>query len=79
MATIKNKYCPECGANQDRYLSVESAAEVFDLSVGAVRALIKRREVPFYKIGSRVRISFREFASQLVRYPSLREINDDGK
>ncbi|MCH7521097.1 MAG: helix-turn-helix domain-containing protein [Candidatus Marinimicrobia bacterium] len=56
---------------------MESAAEIFDLSVGAVRALIKRREVPFYKIGSRVRISFREFESQLVRYPSIHEINVD--
>lgn len=74
MSPSRNNYCPECGTSQDQYLSVESTAKMFDLSVAGIRSLIKRREIPFYKLGSRIRISYREFESQLIRYPSIREV-----
>ncbi len=78
MASTPPKYCPECGANSERYLSVKSAAVIFDHSEEAIRGMIKRREIPFYKRNSRVFVTYREFESLLVRYPSISEINAGG-
>ena len=81
-STVESKtstrYCPECGASRDRYLSVKSAARIFDHTEEAVRDMIKRREIPFYKRNSRVFVTYREFENLLVRYPSINEINADG-
>ena len=70
-------YCAKCGSNKERYLSVSSAALTFGCSEEAICGMIKRREIPFYKIGRRIRLSYTELKQQLVRYPSLSEIIDD--
>ena len=66
----KKAFCANCGSIQERYMSVETAAAMFDLTKNAVRGLIRRREIHFVKLGSRVRILYTEMASQLKHYPS---------
>ncbi|MCH7574661.1 MAG: helix-turn-helix domain-containing protein [Candidatus Marinimicrobia bacterium] len=74
MTVSSNKYCTHCGANQERFLSVKSAAVIFDHSEDAIRAMIKRRDIPFYKRESRIYIKYGEFEELLIRYPSESEI-----
>ena len=57
------------------YLSIKSAARRFDLTDVAVRSMIKRREVSYYKLGSRVRLEAKEFKRMLIKYPSVDEIS----
>lgn len=66
-------YCPYCGGHTERYLSVRTAAATFDLTEEAVRGMIKRREIPFFKLGSRVRLRVTDLNSALVRYPAADE------
>lgn len=58
----------------ERYLSVQTAAAVFDLTEEAVRGMIKRREIPFFKLGTRIRLRYDDLKSALVRYPSTNEL-----
>lgn len=74
MAAVQHKYCPECGGTHERYMSIATAAQVFDLTDDAIRSMIKRRELPFYKIGKRVRLSYSEIRSLLIRHPSADEM-----
>ncbi len=53
---------------------MKSAAITFDHTEDAIRAMIKRRDIPFYKRGSRIYIKYREFEDLLIRYPSESEI-----
>lgn len=53
---------------------METAGRIFDLSPEAVRGMIKRREIPFAKMGRRVRIAYADLQAQLVRYPSKVEV-----
>ena len=68
-------YCPHCGSCQDRYLSPATAAKVVDMSEEAVRGMIRRREIPFFKLGRRVRLSYADLQAQLVRYPAKHEVS----
>ena len=68
-------YCPYCGRCQDRYLSPKTAAKILDMSEEAVRSMIKRREIPFLKLGTRVRIAYVDLQALLVRYPAKHEVS----
>ncbi|MBA7612678.1 hypothetical protein ES703_19915 [subsurface metagenome] len=46
-----------------------------DMSEEAVRGMIKRREIPFIKLGRRVRIAYADLQAQLVRYPAKHEVS----
>lgn len=70
-------YCSECGGHTERYLSVQTAAVTFDLTEEAVRGMIKRREIPYFKLGSRVRLNYDDLNTALVRHPSTDELNVD--
>ena len=67
------KYCQYCGAAQERDLGVDTAASLFDLTPGAVRAMLKRRELTFYKLGSRTRIAYSEMVGLLEEHPSAQK------
>lgn len=69
------KFCPHCGGHQERYLGVDAAAEILDLTPEAVRSMIRRRELPFFKLGTRLRLAYSDLESQLVRYPSKGEVS----
>lgn len=69
------RYCPECGGHTERYLSVQTAAVTFDLTEKAVRGMIKRREIAFFKLGRRVRLRFEDMNSALVRHPAADELD----
>ena len=43
------------------YLSIKLVARLLDLSEEAVRSMIKRREVSFYKLGSRIGLKAKDF------------------
>ena len=57
------------------YLSIKSAASRFDLTEQAVRSMVGRREVSFYKLGSRVRLDAKEFEKRLIKYPGVDDIS----
>ena len=57
------------------YLSIKSVARLFDLSEEAVRSMIRRREVSFYKLGSRVRLLPKDIENLLIKHPSVDEIS----
>ena len=67
-------FCSSCGSALDRYLSIPTAAKIFDLTQDAVRSMIKRRDIPHFKLGKRVRLSYAELQRCLVRYPSKGEV-----
>ncbi len=77
MESGESKYCSNCGHVYERFLTVETASMIFDLSPNAIRGLIKRREIPFYKMGRRVRLSYQDITDCLVRYPALQEVKLD--
>ncbi len=68
-------FCPHCGNCQDRYLSPATAAKVLDMSEEAVRGMIRRREIPFFKLGRRVRIANADLQAMTVRYPAKHEVS----
>lgn len=61
----------------DRFLSVPSAAKILDLSEQAIRGMIKRREIKFYKVGSRVRIAYSDLKKILITHPAKSEVSLD--
>ena len=64
------KFCSACGSPQDRYLSIATAAKTFDLSEDAVRGMVKRREITFYKMNKRVRLKYADIEEMLVHHPA---------
>ena len=68
-------FCPHCGSCQDRYLSPATAAKVADMSEEAVRGMIRRREIPFFKLGRRVRLSYADLQAMMVLYPAKHEVS----
>jgi hypothetical protein len=54
---------PVGGQKMDRLISVEEARRMLDLpSVNALRIAVSRRQVPFLKIGARLRFSEKSLA-----------------
>lgn len=43
------------GSDASSWLDVDGAAEYLVMTPGAVRALVKKHEIPFHKIGARLR------------------------
>lgn len=75
LAHIQNQL-KELNSNKPpKYLTIKSAAVQFDLSEEAVRGIIRRREVPFYKLGTRVRLNSKEFEERMIKYPSIDEVS----
>ena len=80
LATKGNKvsdtgnHCPFIRDYQEGYLNIPTAAEKYGLTEGALRSLIKRREVPSYKWGTRRLVKYSELEALLVRYPSKYEV-----
>lgn len=66
-------YCSCCGMATERYLSVETAATLFDLTTAAVRGMVRRREIEFEKLGTRIRIAYSEMKRKMIRYPATDE------
>ncbi|MFC1483518.1 helix-turn-helix domain-containing protein [Candidatus Neomarinimicrobiota bacterium] len=60
---------------REKYMSIKSAAKLFDMSEEGIRGMIKRREIPFYKMGRRVRILYKDVEECLERYPSKDEVS----
>ncbi|MCH7575810.1 MAG: helix-turn-helix domain-containing protein [Candidatus Marinimicrobia bacterium] len=72
--TDRAKYCPCCGDYQERYLTVDSAAKIYDISSAGIRGMLRRREITYYKIGTRTRIAKSDLDNLLVKHSSVREI-----
>ena len=66
-------FCPHCGGFQDRYLNIETVVKVFDMSPNAIRGMIRRREIRFFKLGTRVRIAYADLQALMVPYPAKHE------
>ena len=74
---VKSKSSDEAGQenHKERYLSINSTAKLLDMTPNAVRGLIRRREVGFKKIQSRVRIPLSEIKKIMIHYPSKSEFS----
>ncbi len=77
MRAGKQKYCSYCGANQERFHSVESVAGILDCSVETVRGWIKDRSIGSVKIGGLRRIPATELKKMTINWPSLGEVAEN--
>ena len=75
MSHQNQKFCPNCGGCEERYLSPATAARIFDLTEQAVRSMIKRRDIPSYRLGTRRILKYSELETLLVRYPSKADMS----
>ena len=75
LSPARKNFCSECGSHKERYFRIETAAEIFDLTPEAIRSMIRRRELPFHKWNSRVRLAYSDLERQLVRHPSKQEVS----
>lgn len=53
------------------YLTVKEAAEYLGLTESALRTMVARRQVPFHKLGRRLRFDIHDLDALLVYYPSV--------
>lgn len=67
----KEKFCPYCGNTLERYFSIQSAAELCDVSPEFFRKRIRNREIGYCKFGKSVRIPASEIEKCFTYYPSL--------
>ncbi len=58
----------------DRYLSVRSVSEVFDIKEDTVRKWIQKRLIPSYNIRGLVRVKLTDLEIMMVRKPSQKEV-----
>ncbi|MFC1543065.1 helix-turn-helix domain-containing protein [Candidatus Neomarinimicrobiota bacterium] len=68
-----NSFCPYCGACQERYYSVDSAAVMLDCSAQYFRNLIRDRKIAYVKIGRMVRIPGNEIDKLLEHHPTMED------
>ena len=45
------------------------------MSSEAIRGMIRRREITFHKLGTRVRIAYADLQAMMVRYPAKHEVS----
>ena len=72
----KRRYCEYCGSPLEKYLSVKSAAGLFDCSEEFFRKRIFKREVGFTKIGGLIRIPYSEIGKIIKHYESFDELSN---
>ncbi|MBC8402366.1 MAG: helix-turn-helix domain-containing protein [Candidatus Marinimicrobia bacterium] len=65
--------CPNCRSKQ-RYLTIKDAAEYLGLTQSALRSMIARRELDFFKLGKRIRFDITALKKALVPYPCTESI-----
>lgn len=73
----KLKYCKNCGSPMEKYLSVESAAELLDCSQQFFRNMIRDRKITYHKFGRLVRIAVSEIEKLRIEIPSFEKVYDD--
>ena len=60
--------------NGDRYLSVRTVSEIFDIKQDTVRKWIQKRLIPSYNIRGLVRVKLSDLEIMMVRKPSQKEV-----
>lgn len=76
---MNNKRKSDVAASQspipdDRYLSVRSVSELFDIKEDTVRKWIQKRLIPSYNIRGLVRVKLTDLELMMVRRPSQKEV-----
>jgi len=61
----------------EKYISIKTAAEAFDMTEAAIRGMIARREIPHLKLGTRVRLRHRDLKVKMRYFPSKDEVGFD--
>ncbi|MBN2601669.1 MAG: helix-turn-helix domain-containing protein [Candidatus Marinimicrobia bacterium] len=67
------KYCPHCGSNLERHLSVESVEELLDLKEDCIRKWIREGKLKAVKIGRSVRIPQSSLVEMIKPINSLKD------
>ncbi|MCK4822820.1 helix-turn-helix domain-containing protein [bacterium] len=73
MVKARERYCPYCGNTQERYYSIETAAQMMDCSEQFFRNLIRDRRIGYVKLGRMVKIPSSELDRLVTLIPSLEE------
>ena len=60
--------------NGDRYLSVRTVSEIYDIKPDTVRKWIQKRLIPSYNIRGLVRVKLTDLELMMVRKPSMKEV-----
>ena len=55
------------------FISVATAGQIFDLSPAAIRGMMNRGELRFFKLGNRVRLLASDIENLLIHHPSKDE------
>ncbi len=77
MVKARERYCPHCGNTQERYYSIETAAQLMDCSEQFFRNLIRDRRIGYVKLGRMVKIPSSELKKLANFIPSLDEELDE--
>lgn len=64
---IKNQIASGQEDEKDKWLDTKSAAKFLALSPNALRILVHRKQIEFYKLGNRLRFSLRALNDALVK------------
>ncbi len=73
MVKARERYCPHCGNTQERYYSIETAAQLMDCSEQFFRNLVRDRRIGYVKLGRMVKIPSSELEKLVSFRPSLEE------
>ncbi len=73
MVKVRERYCPHCGSAQERYYSIETAAQLMDCSEQFFRNLVRDRRIGYVKLGRMVKIPRSELERLVTYWPSLEE------
>ena len=60
--------------NGDRYLSVRTVSEIYDIKQDTIRKWIQKRFIPSYNIRGLVRVKLSDLELMMVRKPSKKEV-----
>lgn len=73
---MSERYCAYCGANQERFFSVDTAAKMLDCSPQTIWCWVKERKIGSVKFGGLRRIPSGEIEKLGIKCPSLGEVVD---
>lgn len=66
--------CGSCGQLKQRFLDIKDASEYLGLSKAALRSMVARREIDFFKLGNRIRFDISVLKKIMIHYPSINSL-----
>ena len=68
---MKDSPCQSCGQLKQRFVDIKDASEYLGLTPSALRSMVARREIDFFKLGNRIRFDIVALKKAVIPYPSV--------